>query len=290
MNMTKKEFAVFSAPSMVIMVILMIVPLVITIYFSFCTYKLGFAPQFVGLRNYYTLFAESPRLWSGTWFTLWLTLINVVVRLVLGLFFAMLLYSVKNKIFKAIIISGLLIPYAITPAVGTMMFSWLFKDVFGLFPYYLSMAGIDISWFSEPLAAQALVILHSIWSGVSFNIITFYSGLQAMPADPLKAAAVEGATAWQKLRYVIIPYLSPLAVFCTMTTIMAVFRTYDSVAVMTKGGPGISTETFEFYNYQVAFTQQSIGLGSAMSILSIFWIFLLMAPFLYIMYREQLDK
>jgi multiple sugar transport system permease protein len=171
-----------------------------------------------------------------------------------------------------------------------MMFSLLFKDTFGLLPYLLSQVGINISWFSEALPAQALIVIHSLWGGVPFTVITLYSGLLAMPLDPLKAAEAEGASLWQKIRYVIVPYLSPLLVFNVMSAVMAVFRTYDSVAVMTKGGPGSSTETIQFYNMQVAFLQQNIGQGSAIAIISILWIFLLMAPLLYMMYREQLEK
>lgn len=290
MNMTKKEFSIFSAPSMILMVVLMVIPLIVTILLSFCTYNLGGVPKFVGVSNYYNLLTNSPRMWSGIGFSLVITAVNVVVRATVGTGLALMLYNVTSSRFKKVIISGALIPFSITPVVATMMFSLLFKDQFGLIPYLLSLVGVNISWFAQALPAQALIIIHSLWGGIPFTVITLYSGLLAMPLDPLKAAEAEGASLWQKIRYVIVPYLSPLLVFNTMTAIMAVFRTYDSVAVMTKGGPGISTETIQFYNYQVAFAQKNIGQGSAMAIISILWIFLLMAPLLYMMYREQLDK
>ena len=284
MNMTRREFAIFSAPSMILMVALMVIPLIVTIVLSFCTFTLGELPQFVGLSNYVNLFTNSPRMWNGIGFSLVITFVT------LGTALALMLYNITSRRFQKLIIGGALIPFSITPVVATMMFSMLFKDSFGLIPYLLSEVGININWFAEALPAQVLIILHSLWGGLPFTVITLYSGLLAMPLDPLKAAEAEGASLWQKIRYVIVPYLSPLLVFNTMTAIMAVFRTYDSVAVMTKGGPGISTETIQFYNYQVAFAQKNIGQGSAMAIISILWIFLLMAPFIYMMYREQLDK
>lgn len=290
MNMTKKEFIAFSAPSMTIMMMLMIIPLLVTVALSFSTYNMGETPSFVGLSNYYNLIVNSPRMWSGIGFSLVITAINVVVRVVVGLALALMLYNVSSKVMKKIVIGGALIPFSITPVVATMMFSILFKDTFGLIPYLLAQVGINISWFSEALPAQALIVLHSLWGGVPFVFITLYSGLLAMPLDPLKAAQAEGASLWQKVRYVIVPYLSPLLVFNIMSAVMAVFRTYDSVAVMTKGGPGKATETIQFYNMQVAFSQQNIGQGSAMAIITILWIFLLMAPLLYMMYREQLDN
>jgi multiple sugar transport system permease protein len=290
MNMTKREFIAFSTPSMILMMILMIVPLVVTIALSFCTYNMGETPRFVGFSNYYNLIVNSPRMWSSIGFSLAITAINVVVRVVLGIALALMLYNVSSKFIRKTIIGGALIPFSITPVVSTMMFSLLFKDTFGLLPYLLSQVGINISWFSEALPAQALIVIHSLWGGVPFTVITLYSGLLAMPLDPLKAAEAEGASLWQKIRYVIVPYLSPLLVFNVMSAVMAVFRTYDSVAVMTKGGPGSSTETIQFYNMQVAFLQQNIGQGSAIAIISILWIFLLMAPLLYMMYREQLEK
>ncbi len=290
MNMSKREFSIFSLPSMLLMVLLMIVPLIVTIVLSLCNYNMGETPKFVGMSNYVTLFTNSPRMWIGTWFSLALTAINVIVRLFLGTGIALMLYSVTSRVAKKVIVSGALIPFSITPVASTLMFTLMFKDIYGVIPWLLSEFGIEFSWFAEPLAAQSLIVIHSLWGGLPFTVVTLYSGLLAMPLDPLKAAEAEGASLWQKIRYVIAPYLSPLLVFNTMTTIMAVFRTYDSVAVMTKGGPGSATETIQYYNMQVAFQQYNFGQGSAMAIISIFWVFLLMAPLIYMMYREQRDK
>ncbi len=289
MKLRKKEFIAFAAPSMITMIVLMIIPLIVTLFLSFCTFQLGGSLEFIGFGNYVNVF-ENPRFWNSTGFTLLVTFINVPARLLIGMGLAIILYNVKSRIFTTIFISGILLPFVITPAVSTQMFSWLFKDIYGLFPHYLSEMGINIQWFADVIPARALITFHTIWSGVPFVIITLYAGLQAMPVDPLKAAQVEGASWPQKIRHILIPYLSPLILFTTMINIMDIYRLYDSVAIMTKGGPAQSTETIQFYNYQVAFQNQSLGQAASISVLTVISIFILMMPFLFIMYREQAEN
>ncbi len=152
--------------------------------------------------------------------------------------------------------------------------------------HMLSQMGFAVQWFSDPLAARVLIIMHAIWSGTAFIALVLYAGLLAMPQEPLKAAEVEGSSFIQKMRYVILPYLSPLMLYCTTISIMDKFRIYDSVAVMTKGGPGFATETVSLYSFRVAFNNLNLGQSATISVLMIIAIFILIAPCLYLMRRE----
>ena len=287
MKMTRKEFFVMAGPSIAAMCLLMVVPLFVTLYLSFCTYNLGVEPTWVGLRNYRNILTNNGRFWQANWYTILNVLITLPIKTAIGFVMAWLLFKVRNKILKTIFISGVLVPYIITPVVATMMFSWLFKERWGVIWYYLGQIGIHINWFATPLSARTLVILHTIWAGSCFPFLTFYSALQVMPADPLKAAEVEGASSWQKIRYVILPYLSPLIVFVAMMGVMDGYRLYDSVAIMTKGGPGGATTTVQYLAYQMAFGQWNYGQACAISIMMVIVIFLLLTPFLVHMYRES---
>ncbi len=285
MKMTKKEFYRFSMPSMLVMIFLMIVPLVLTIILSFCTYSYGRPFKFVGFRNYINVLTND-RIWDAMGFTFVLTIIIVPLTILLGLSIALMLVRITNKRFRTFLVSGVLVPFAIAPVVSTLLFSWLFKDDWGVVSHALSLIGIDILWFSDPLASQILIIMHAIWSGTSFISLVIYAGLLAMPQEPLMAAEVEGSSFFQKLRFVILPYLSPILLYCTTLSIMDKFRLYDSVAVMTKGGPGLSTETISLYSYRVAFDHFNLGQASCISLLMILAIFLLITPCLYLMRRE----
>ena len=264
----------------------MVVPVFLTAILSVCRYTYGATPVFVGLNNYINVL-KNDRFWSANGFTLFTMVISIPIKLILGMALALLLCQIKNKVGKAIFIAGALLPYIITPVVGTMMFSWLFRDTWGLVSYYLSEIGINIAWFSDPTAAKALVIIHQIWGGTCFDFLVFYSGLLAMPQGPLNAVVVEGANLWQKLRFVILPYCSPLILFIVTMNIMDSYRLYDSVAVMTKGGPGTATETVQFLAYQTAFSQNNLGQASAQAVLSVIGITLLIMPCLYLMYKEH---
>ncbi|WP_044664048.1 carbohydrate ABC transporter permease [Syntrophaceticus schinkii] len=111
-----------------------------------------------------------------------------------------------------------------------------------------------------------------------------------MPKEFMEAAVVDGATAIQKIRYIIVPYLKPLFLFIIMVNVMDAYRIFDNIAVMTKGGPGLATESLMFYNYDIAFGRMNMGAGSAVSILTMVGIFILLVPFLYMTYKEQTDR
>ena len=156
--------------------------------------------------------------------------------------------------------------------------------------YFLSLLGIEIQWYASAQGAKTLVMLHWIWSGVAFGILVLFAGLQAMTKEPLEAAIIDGASWFQRIKYVVIPQLSSLFLFIAMMDVMDAYRLFDSISVMTKGETGTATETLTYYNYNVAFHQLNLGQGSAISILTVLGIFILMIPFLYFTYKEQVSK
>jgi len=287
MKMTRREFIGYTAPSIVIMVVLMFGPLILTVYMSLLHFTYGSASKFVGLGNYIDVL-KGTRFWAATAFTLEVTVITTVIKLVIGFTVALLLYNVKR--FRGVFIAGSLLPFIVPPVVGTLVFGWLFRQDWGYYAFLLSKIGINISWYSGDLAAKSLIMLHWTWQGVSFVFLVLYAGLQAMPKDYLEAAVVDGANYLQRLFYVVIPYLKPLILFIVMMNIMDAYRIFDSIAVMTKGGPGTATESLMYYNYDIAFNRLSMGEGSAISVLTMLGIFILMIPFLYWTYKEQTDK
>ncbi len=286
MRMSKKTFWAFATPSVTLMFLLMIVPLILTIVLCFSTYTYGASIEFVGFRNFVNILS-APNFWDALFFTLILLFITIPLNLFISLSLAMILYKQKSKLIRTIFLGGALIPFAIAAVVSTMIFSWLFKDTSGLLTWALSEIGITPGWFSDPWAARALIVIHNLWGSVSFGLLVFYAGLQAMPTAPLLAAEVEGANILHRMRYVILPHLSPLFVFVTMMSVMDTFRTYDSVAILTRGGPGTATETLQFYAYKMAFGTANLGQGAAISMIMILFMIILLIPFLRRMYKEN---
>lgn len=281
--MKKKEFYLFIFPSLFIMVSLMVVPFIFTIYLSFQQFSYGSVPKFIGFQNYIDTLVSS-RFWDSMWFTLIYTAITTPIKLVIGFCVAILLTKVKR--FRGIFVSGALLPFIVAPVVGTLLFSWLFKDPWGFYTQILMKFGINIHWFSSVWSARWLLMLHGIWSGVAFVFLVLFAGLQSMPEDFLEAASIDGANRFQRLLHIIIPYLAPLFSFIIMMNLMDSYRLFDSVAVMTQGGPGSATETLMYYNYNIAINQQDLGAGSAISILTVIGIFILLLPSLRGTYKE----
>jgi multiple sugar transport system permease protein len=280
--MKPREFWPFVIPSVLVMTALMVFPLFFTLYLSFQNFTLGEPSRFVGLLNYVRTLGDE-RFWNALRFTLLYMVFTIPAQMFIGFVLALLLNEVVKL--KRLLISGYLLPFIVTPVVGTLAVAWLFRDR-GLYTYLLSQAGLNIQWYSDPIAAKALIILYGIWSTVPFALMMIYASLQAMPGEPIEAAIVDGATWLQRVRHVVVPYLRPIFFFIAMIGIMDSFRLFDSVAVMTKGGPGVATETVMFYTYGVAFTELLLGRGSSIVVLGVLIILLLLSPLLYRTYKD----
>lgn len=286
--MKRKDFLGFVGPSAVMMVLLMLVPLLMTLALGFTAYTYGTEPQFVGFANYSDVL-QSPRFWGAVWFTLFYTAVAVSAQILLGVGVAMLLDSIARRI-RGALITVFLLPFIVTPVVGTLTFSFLLSSPFGLVDFYLRQIGLEINWFGAAWPARAALILHAIWYVTPFVVLVTYAALQGMPKELPEAAKVDGANWLQTILFIKLPYLKTVVLFAVTITIMDLYRMFDSVFVLTSGGPGSSTETLGFYNYSVAFNQQSLGEGSAISILTVIGIFIVLAPFMYLTYREQVHE
>lgn len=284
--MNLRTFFYFTSPCILVMFGLMVIPLMMAIYLGFHRYDFYGNLNWVGWQNYVEIISDD-RLWNSLEFTLLFTFVSLPFELIIGLGVALAIHQIKNKLLRGFVISSSLLPFIVTPVVGTLVFAWLFRD-FGFVSYLLKEMGIEIYWFSNELNARSLLILHNIWHVTPFAIIVFFAGLQSVPQDSLEAAIVDGANAWQRLIYITIPHLYSLIIFVTIINIMDGYRIFDPIAVMTKGLH--NTESLQFYNYRIAILQDAIAKGSAVAIFTVVGIFLILIPFLYLTYKEQTEE
>lgn len=280
--MNLRNFLSFSGPSIASMSLLMAAPLVMTLYLSLNRFNFKGELRYVGLENYLDILQDEA-FWSAFEFTFIYTVCVVVSVLVLGFIVALALNKLSQKI-RGIFMAATLLPFVVTPVVGTLIFSWLFQD-FGYITYLLNLVGIQVYWFSDVFESRALIIFYGIWQVTPFAAIVFFAGLQAIPQDTLESSVLDGAHQWDQIKHVVIPALQPLTLFISMICIMDAYRLFDSVAVMT-GGLN-ATETLMYYNYRVGIVQDAVAKGSAVSVLTMLGIFALLIPFLYLTYKEQ---
>lgn len=285
--MERKTFFFFVGPSVIIMLLLMILPLVaaIVLGFNYITYRNLNEPVFVGLRNYLEVL-QDPEFWDSLGFTVLYILIIVPSVIVVGFIVALLLDQVTR--FRGIFIAGALLPFIVTPVVGTLIFRDMF-DRGGLYTYLLKTL-FDYKLLMTSKTVPVLIMLHGIWYVTPFAMIVLFAGLQTLQKESLEAALVDGATWLQRLWYVVIPHLRSLFVFIALICIMDAYRVFDSIFVLTQQNPIFDAETIMYYNFQVALSYGRLGKANAMSILTVIGIFIVLIPFLVMTYREQVEE
>lgn len=215
-------------------------------------------------------------------FTLLYVVATTPFVLVGGFVLALAMNRVTQRL-KGLFIAASLLPFILTPVVGALAIKWLFRDD-GLVPHLLGGVGIQVYWMAQAWSAQLLIVLYGIWHVLPFAFIVFYAGLQGVPQDALEAATIDGASNWQKLRYVTLPHLMPLIVFVTLIHLMDAYRVFEPVVVLTQGA---FTTSVQYLTYHVLIQEDNPYKASAAAVLTIVGIAVLLIPLLRRTWREQ---
>jgi len=286
--MNRRAFASFVLPSVSVMTFLMVIPLATTVWLSLTGLilrDLDSAP-FVGLQNYREVLTD-PAFWSATRFTLVFVGVTVPAEMLLGMVFALLLDRVRR--FRSIYLAAILLPFIVTPVVGTLLFRNLF-----------SRGGL-LSWVIEVISGEPfvvdgsnvrfLIILHAIWHVTPFAFVAIFAGLQTLPEERLEAASMDGARFWDSFVHVTLPHLKSVLFFVAIISIMDSYRVFDSVFVFA-GNRFDNSHTLSVYNSVVALDAMigRLGKGHAIAILTIVGIFAALIPFLVRSYKEQVAE
>ncbi len=285
--MNRKTFFGFAAPSSFVMFVLLIFPLVYAIWLgtNFITFNTINEPRFVGLENFQTILRD-PLFWAAMRWTLLIIAITVPTHLFLGFSFALLLDQFQGRI-RAFYMAALLMPMIVVPLIGMIVFRQLF-DPPGLFAYIYRLITGGIFVFT-PLSIQTLIVIHTIWIYTPWAIVLFFAGMQSLPGDQIDASAIDGASRLQQVRHIIVPHLRALIILAAAIGIMDAFRLYDNVFALTRNNPIFGANTIMVFNYNVAFSVNRLGLANATAIIATIAIMVALIPFLYYMYREQIE-
>lgn len=284
--MKRSTFFAFVSPSLTMMLLLMVLPLATAIWlgFHFITFRNLDAPQWIGLSNYIEVLTD-PAFWASLRFTLLYIAIVVPSQIVIGFLVAMLLDQVHR--FRGVYIAASLLPFIVTPVVGTLIFRNMF-DRSGLYTYLLNEL-FGYRFVMNTATVRFLIMFHGIWYTTPFAMITLFAGLQTLPQEPMEAATVDGANELQKVWYVILPHLRSLLVFISLIGIMDAYRVFDSIFVLTKQNPLFQADTVMYYNFKVALSFGLLGKANAMAVLTVIGILIVLIPFLVITYRQQTE-
>ncbi|MEV5966232.1 sugar ABC transporter permease [Kribbella sp. NPDC051952] len=253
------------APSLVGVLGFLLAPVLIVIVLSLFDWKLLSTPEFIGLANYRKLFGDSD-VWHSMLVTLYYVLVCVPGTTILSLLLALLVDRKLRwmKYFRALLV----IPWMATPVALGLVWTWIFDPGRGALNQFLGLFGIDgPAWLSSPVLAMPSVAAVHIWQFAGYNMLFFLAGLQNIPQSLREASALDGASAVKHFFAITLPLLRPTMLFVLITNVIGSFQAFDTIFVMTEGGPGDSTEVATYLIYDEAFRKFDFGYASTISVL-----------------------
>lgn len=265
--------AVFLLPSVLVFGVFTHFGLLYNFYISLTSWRFtGATSRWVGLDNFRRFFSSDA---FGVVFrnTAYYSIATVGASLILGLALALLLNRpLRGRAFARTVLFA---PYVTTLSAAAMLWLWLYEPRFGLVNIVLGWCGIaGPDWMGSARWAMPGLILMSVWRAAGYNMVIYLAGLQSIPEEIVEAAIIDGASAWQVFWRITLPLLSPTTFFLIVTGIIASFKVFTAVAVMTQGGPLDSTQVFTYYIYQQGFISFRAGYASAVS--TVFFVLLLL--------------
>ena len=255
------------APAFVCVAVFAFYPILYSLYLSLQRIILSLPgrERFVLFENYRALL-QDPAAREALANTLAFVAASTILEVAAGLGIALII----NRQFRGrgLVRAAVLIPWALPTVVAAQMWRFIMNDSYGL--ANLIAFGADTgqyrAWLAEPLIAFATLIVADVWKTSCFAALIILAGLQTIPDELYEAAAIDGATAWQRFCRITLPLLRPALLIALLFRTMDAFRIFDLVFVMTQGGPGGSTSVLQFYGYQKIFSEGLMGYGSAISV------------------------
>ncbi len=273
----------FLTPASLVLLITAVAPLCYSFYISFFNYKLNkpnAVPVFAGIKNYQTIFTKQL-FWTALENTALFAVISVLFEILLGVILAMMLTN--NKKGTRIMMSVLLIPMIMAPVASGTLWRMMYDRTTGVINYLISLIGFEpINFLGSSKFAIYSVIFVDIWRLTPWVTVIIASALKGISSSYIEAAVVDGASRMHVFRTIILPLLRPVLMIVLMIRFTDAFKVFDTVYVMTGGGPGNSTEMLPNYIYNQALKYMNVGYAASlafvfiasMALLSVFFVFL----------------
>jgi multiple sugar transport system permease protein len=241
-------------------------PLIAAMVISLTRYDILNPPEFVGLDNYAEMLGDGRlrRAYLNTF-------VYVVAAVVLMNTLAVVLALALNRPYPRPISTVLRSAYFFPSLVGLVYVSTIWQAFFqkdtGIINYYLGLVGIDaVNWLNGPTLSLTTVIIVDVWRNVGFGMLILLAALQDVSPELVEAARIDGAGRWNEFRHVILPAISPALFFSITMTVIGAFQIYESVVVLTNGGPGDSSRSVVMYLAEIGFQQFELGYASAIAV------------------------
>ena len=273
------------APVQGLLLAFIFLPSLYVLWLSFNESTYGADTTWVGLQNYAYILGDRI-FWRAAWNTF--IVVNAVVygELVLGLGLAVLMSGWVP--FKRVIVTILLLPYAVTEVTAVVMWRYMLEPDVGMINYWLVRAGLDqIAWSSDRWDALIVVSLLTIWLSLPFTFLILYSAVNAVPREPVEAAMVDGAGRFQVFLHVTLPSVMPAVLVALLFRYVFAMRLFSEVWLLTEGGPARLTEVLAVYLYRHGFRYREFGIAAATGWLMLVLSLLIASYYLYQMHKRM---
>ncbi|MFI6439376.1 carbohydrate ABC transporter permease [Streptomyces sp. NPDC050759] len=261
----------FCLPGMAFLALFLAYPLLYNVWTSVHDVDLGQllggAERFNGLDNYRTV-TDDPAFWHSVRLSLVFTLASLLLQFTIG--FALALLFARPFPLNGLLRSLLLVAWLLPPVVSGTLFRWMLDAESGAYNALfraVGLSGLSHDWLTDPSTSMAGVVFANVWVGVPFNMLLLLVGLHTIDPELHEAAAIDGASAWQRFRHITLPLMRPVSVTVLLLGLLYTFKVFDLVFVMTGGGPVDATRVLSLYVYEVFFTFFRFGQGAAAGLL-----------------------
>ena len=280
--------AAYIAPSFVLMFIFTVIPIFLCIYYSFTKYDMTAAPEWIGFDNYVKL-AANKYLGLTLTNTLQYVLITVPLQTILALLIAAFIAGSLRNRFGSFLRSVIFIPVIASLIASAAVWNVMYEPKGGLINQFLGLFGADpINFLGKKTTAMPSVAAVAIWKNTGYYMVMYYAGIMNVPADIQEAAIVDGASPWQRFRYITLPILKPITYMVVTMGIIGSFQVFDLVYKMTGGGPARATLTVAFMIYNYAIKDKRMGYACALAV-GLLIVILLIHGIQNLFFREKED-
>ncbi len=273
----------FIAPCAVVVLGTILFPWAFTLYMSVHEWKLGGGRSFVGLANYQRLFTDE-RFQGSILRTLYYTALAVIFPMVLGVL-AALAFNQKFPL-RGLARTIFILPMMATPVAVALVWTMMFHPQLGVLNWMLTSVGLPPSlWVYDASTVIPTLVLVEVWHWTPLVMLIVLGGLASLPQDPYEAAKIDGATAWQAFRHITLPLLSPFIIVALIIRTIDALKAFDTIYVITQGGPGTASETINIFLYLNAFAYYNMGYASAVVV--VFFVIIVMLAMLLLWARQR---
>ncbi len=256
---------VFIFPALALYALFVLAPVLVTVVLSFASYDPQFGSHWVGLDNFERFFFDA-RSKTIFWNTLRFTLMAVTGNVTVGLLLALALNRAMPGWLLYFFRLAFFLPVIIAAAFVSIVWGYFFQDN-GIFNYYLAHLGLPtVRWLTSAQNAMPSIVFMDVWKNTGFFMIIFIAALQGVPKTIMEAAIMDGASPWRRFWRITLPWISPVVFFAIVYASIGALQVYESIWILTKGGPGDATRSMSINIVEEAFGSFQIGYGASVAV------------------------